>query len=203
MKPTLAVDLDGTLVSCAPRHSALMRHVCRGDGLAADFIPHYWAAKREGASNLVALRELGHPAPSARAAAWGRDIEHWPWLGFDRLLPGVAEALAARRHRVVVLTARREPVFARQQLDRLGLARWVDDVIVVPPTAAAEAKARHLQALKPVAFIGDAETDAAAAQAAGIPFMALDCGMRSAAFWQRQGRTSFSDLTAALAALPS
>ena len=203
MTSTLAVDLDGTLVSCAPRHSALMRHVCRGDGLADDFIPRYWAAKREGASNLVALRELGHPAPAARAAAWARDIEHWPWLGFDRLLSGVAEALAARRHRVVVLTARREPVFARQQLDRLGLARWVDDVIVVPPTAAAEAKARHLQALQPVAFIGDAETDAAAARAADVPFIALDCGMRSTAFWQRQGLSSLPDLTAALAALPS
>jgi phosphoglycolate phosphatase-like HAD superfamily hydrolase len=203
MKPTLAVDLDGTLVSCAPRHAALMRHVCRGDGLAEDFIPRYWAAKREGASNLVALRELGHAAPAARAAAWGRDIEHWPWLGFDRLLPGVAEALSARRHRVVVLTARREPVFARQQLDRLGLARWVDDVIVVPPNAAAEAKARHLQDLKPVAFIGDAETDAAAAQAASVAFIALECGMRSPAFWQRQGRASLPDLTAALAALPS
>lgn len=203
MKPALAVDLDGTLVSCAPRHAALMRHVCRGDDLAEDFIDRYWAAKREGASNLVVLRELGHPAPAARAAAWARDIEHWPWLGFDRLLPGVADCLVARRHRIVVLTARREPVFARQQLDRLGLIRWVDDLIVVPPTAAADAKAGHLKALKPAAFIGDAETDAAAAQAAGTPFIALACGMRSAAFWQRQGVTALPDLTAALAALPS
>jgi len=203
MKPVLAVDLDGTLVSCAPRHAALMRHVCRGDGLADDFIDRYWAAKREGASNLVALRGLGHPAPAARAAAWARDIEHWPWLGFDRLLPGVAEALAARRHRIIVLTARREPVFAHQQLDRLGLARWLDDVIVVPPTAAADAKARHLQALKPVAFVGDAETDATAARAAGLPFIAVECGMRSAAFWQRHGVAALPDLNAALAALPS
>lgn len=203
MRGLLALDLDGTLVSCAPRHCALMRQLCRGDALPADFIPRYWAAKREGASNLRALRTLGHPAAQARADAWAREIEHWPWLGWDRLLPGVATALAARRHRVVVLTARREPYFLRQQLDRLGLSTLIDDLIVVPPAEASQSKARQLQALKPLAFVGDTESDADAAQAVGTPFLALSCGMRSASFWQLHGQPPYPDLTAALAALPT
>lgn len=203
MKPTLALDLDGTLISCAPRHQALMRQLCRADHLASDFIERYWQAKREGASNLQALRDLGHPAPAARAAAWARDIEHWPWLGFDRLLPGVAEALERRRHSVVVLTARREHYFLRQQLSRLGLERRIDALIVVPPEHAVIAKAEALRQLQPLAFIGDTESDAEAASAAGCRFLALSCGMRSAAFWRARGSQPYPDLSSALGALPS
>lgn len=201
MSATLALDLDGTLLSCEPRHCALMRAVCVGDALPASSWPHFWAAKREGANNVAALRQLGHTAPEARAAAWAREIEHWPWLGFDRLLPGVAEWLATAGHRVVVLTARRERFFLLQQLDRLGLSRQIDELIVVPPTEAAERKAEALRKLKPLTFIGDTESDAAAADAAGQRFLALSCGMRSPEYWARLGRPSFNDLPAALAAL--
>jgi phosphoglycolate phosphatase-like HAD superfamily hydrolase len=203
MKPTLALDLDGTLISCAPRHCALMRQLCRADGLAPDFIARFWAAKREGASNQAALHALAHPAAQARAQAWARDIEHWPWLGFDRLLPGVAAVLSGRRHRVAVLTARRERFFLQQQLDRLGLSALIDELIVVPPTDAARAKARHLQALRPLAFVGDTESDADAALAVGTPFLALSCGMRSAPFWRLHGQPFFPDLGSALTALPT
>ena len=202
---TLALDLDGTLVSCEPRHCALMRLLCRDDGLAADFIPRYWAAKREGASNLTALRALGHPAPEARATAWNRDIEHWPWLGYDRVMPGVADALAALARdevRVVVLTARSQPFFLRQQLDRLGLTPHLDALIVVSPRHAVPAKADALRELAALAFIGDTESDADAATRAGTPFLALHCGMRSSAFWRARGLSSHPDLGAALAALP-
>ncbi len=202
MKPTLALDLDGTLVSCAARHCALMRQLCRGDGLPDDFIARVWAAKREGASNLRALVALGHPQAPARAAAWAREIERWPWLGFDRLLPGVVEALSTRRHRVLVLTARRERYFLQQQLDRLGLTPLIDRLIVVPPAEAAFAKAQALLEHRPVAFVGDAESDAEAAAAAAIPFLALSCGMRSAAFWQGRNQPAFADLSGALQALP-
>lgn len=201
MTRTLALDLDGTLISCAPRHQALMRQLCRGDGLADDFIGRYWAAKREGASNLQALRTLGHPAPQARAAAWAREIEHWPWLGFDRLLPQVAETLAARPHRVTVLTARRERFFLQQQLDRLGLTPLIDDLIVVGPEQASQAKAEWLARLQPLAFVGDAESDADAAHAAGTPFLALSCGMRSTEFWRQRHTLAHPDLPRALGTL--
>ncbi|MFG6466612.1 HAD family hydrolase [Roseateles sp. BYS87W] len=203
MKPVIALDLDGTLVSCAPRHQRLMRHVCGGDALDEDFIPRYWAAKREGASNVSALRALGHPSPHARAEAWARDIETWPWLGYDRLLPTVAESLTARRVRAVVLTARRCRAMVHQQVQRLGLLHLVDDLIVVSPHDAARCKATELGRLRAQGFIGDAETDADAAAAAGVPFAALAGGMRSAAFWQRRGQPSYPDFAAALAALPS
>ncbi|MFG6489467.1 HAD family hydrolase [Roseateles sp. BYS78W] len=202
---TLALDLDGTLISCEERHCALMKQLCREDGMDEDFISRYWAAKREGASNMVALHALGHPAPDARAAAWNRSIEHWPWLGYDRLLPGVMDALAALARdetNIVVLTARSQPFFLRQQLDRLGLMPHLDALLVVPPNDAATAKARALRELKALAFIGDTESDADAAERAGMPFLALNGGMRSSAFWRARGRVSYPDLGAALAALP-
>ena len=203
---TLALDLDGTLITCEARHCALMQQLCRDDGISTDFIPRYWAAKRGGASNFAALRTLGHPAPEARAAAWLRNIEHWPWLGYDRLLPGVPDALAALEReevRVAVLTARSQPFFLRQQLDRLGLTPHLDALIVVPPQDAAPAKARALRELKALAFIGDTESDADAAALAGKPFLALDRGMRSSAFWRARGHIPYPDLGAALQALPS
>jgi phosphoglycolate phosphatase-like HAD superfamily hydrolase len=185
----IALDLDGTLLSCAPRQCALMRQLCKHDVDEIDpFIERYWAAKREGASNLKALRELGHPEPEARALAWTRDIEHWPWLGFDRLLPGVAQGLAMLDRdqiHVVLLTARREPSFLHQQLDRLNLRRGIDALVVVPPGEASAAKGRALQRLRPAAFIGDTESDAEAALAAGVPFRPLSSGMRSPTYWQQ------------------
>lgn len=202
MARALALDLDGTLISCAPRHCALMAQVCRGDALPKGFFARFWADKREGGSNLSSLKAQGHPAASARAQAWLREIEHWPWLGFDRLLPGVASALSARLFPILVLTARREPFFVRQQLDRLGLTGLIDDLIVVHPGNAAEAKADQLARIRPLAFIGDTESDADAAYAVGAPFIALNCGMRSSGFWQRRGQLSYPDIHAAFAALP-
>jgi len=198
---TLALDLDGTLLDCEARHCALMRQVCRMDALQGDFIAHYWAAKREGASNLQALQALGHPAAADRAAAWARDIEHWPWLGFDRLLPGVVEALALCTQRIVVLTARRAPALLRQQLDRLALSAAIDELVVVPPSDAVAAKADALRRLQPRAFVGDTESDAAAATRAGTAFLAVDSGMRSPRFWQARATLSHPHLSAALATL--
>lgn len=199
MTPTLALDLDGTLISCAPRHQALMLHACRQDELPPDFIAAYWNAKREGASNLVALRRLGHPEPEARAAAWNRDIEHWPWLGFDRLLPGVESVLRGGRFRIAVLTARREKFFLHQQLDRLALTDRIDELVVVSPATAAAAKGDALRKLRPLAFVGDTESDAEAARLADIPFLALNCGMRSATFWLTRHQPSHADLSTAVA----
>lgn len=184
MSPVLALDLDGTLISCQPRHTTLMGHVCRGDDLPPDTLNRLWAAKREGASNLTALRALGHPAPEPRCQAWLREIEHWPWLGFDRVFPAAASLLASRRFRCVVITARRETLFVRQQLDRLGITAQIDDLIVVPPHAAQGAKAEALRRIQPIGFIGDTESDADAAALAGTPFAAVACGMRSPRFWQ-------------------
>lgn len=203
MSQVVAIDLDGTLISCGPRHCALMHQVCSGDTTRPDFLARYWADKREGASNVGALRAQGHPAAMSRAQAWAREIEHWPWLGFDSLLPGVARALTACHRPVTVLTARREALFLHQQLDRLGLMRLIDELVVVSPAEATRAKADALARLRPVTFIGDTESDANAACAAGSPFIALHCGMRSAAYWRSRGLQSLPDLTAALAALPA
>jgi phosphoglycolate phosphatase-like HAD superfamily hydrolase len=74
-------------------------------------------------------------------------------------------------------------------------------IVRLPPTEAAARKAEALRRLQPQAFIGDTESDAEAADAAGQRFLALACGMRSPAFWARLGRPSFNDLPAALAAL--
>ncbi len=97
MKLTFAVDLDGTLISCAPRHMALMQQVCRGDALPGDFIERYWAA-RKARRRLQHLRIAGPrpPGTQARSRAWAQQIERWPWLGYDRPLPGVMSTLAER-----------------------------------------------------------------------------------------------------------
>jgi phosphoglycolate phosphatase-like HAD superfamily hydrolase len=167
---SVGLDLDGTLLDARRRQVEVARSLVPDlDG------EDFWARKREGATT----RELlGDEA----AAAWVAAVEEPQWLALDVLLPGVADALRDVEAGFV-LTARRDARAVREQVARhIGLP-----VEVVDPFDAAAQKAAVLQQRAASVYIGDTESDAKAAQLAGVPFVAVSTGQRSERFLRAAG----------------
>lgn len=184
----IVLDLDGTLVDCKERQSLLAASLCRAAGLKLD-IEAFWSAKRAGESTTKAMCSQGVDATTAAKLSklWVTQVETDVWLRMDRLLPGVMRSLRDAREQgfqLHLLTARANERALRRQLCWLSLAPLFDYVEVVNPLEASQQKAKYLAAASPLAFIGDSESDAAAANAAEVRFIAVTGGQRSAAYLQ-------------------
>lgn len=204
---TLALDLDGTLITCEPRQMAVLRGALAACGVGVD-ISAVWACKREGATTLQALLQVGLAEGAARRVAtlWERMVEDPQWLALDSLLAGVEATLADMRragYRLWLLTARRQREWLLPQLVRLGLVPLFDRVCVVSPAQATSAKADLLREAAVEAFFGDTESDGRAAAAAGVAFRGVATGMRSVGYLQRNGMTPvYPDLRTAWTTRP-
>ena len=198
----LALDLDGTLITCEPRQSAVLQAAKVSVGAQFD-VDRVWPLKRIGASTEHALVQIGVDLAVAKQVAdhWQRMIEQPGWLALDSVQPGVfgvLDKMRAQASRLVLITARSRSEFVRPELSQLGLAKFFDEIIVVSPRTTADAKATCLRQKSMHAFFGDTESDWMAARTAGVPFYALTTGQRSASFLLRAGITeSFDDLAGA------
>lgn len=186
----VAIDLDGTLITCAPRQIFLFAALARGHGYAPD-LEKFWRLKRNGNSTHSSSMLAGLPeAVGIRVAAqWISLIETPFWLALDRCHPDSIETLIklrAANYKLIVITARQHKHWLNAQLSRLRLDCLVDAVFVVDPRDAAGAKARLLREHSTICFIGDTETDAAAAGLARTRFVALDRGQRDAEFLRQR-----------------
>lgn len=181
----VAVDLDGTLITCEPRHSAVLQAALEARCLRAD-LTRVWEIKRAGSSTEAALFAAGLSHVDARVVAgeWKRMIEEPVWLALDRVLPGVPETLEEMRRtsRLMLLTARGRREWLPQQLCRLNLGRFFDSISVVSPKHPVEEKARVLKEESVDAFFGDTESDLRAAALAGVTFCPVSSGQRDRNF---------------------
>lgn len=204
MNLVVALDLDGTLVDARERQVGLTVAILEDLGLAAIDEDALWERKRDGARTAEALVWLGVPADGAAEVQrlWIERVERREWLERDGVLDGAVDALASMRAdgaEPFILTARRDAQAVAWQVERLGLGL---DLEVVDPADAAAAKAAVLGRRGAAGFIGDAESDAAAAHAAGIPFVGVSSGQRSADFLRAAGvELVADDVSAAWAAL--
>lgn len=183
MRPLVAVDLDGTIVTCRERQMAALRDVTSTMRLVVESPDRVWERKRKGATTAEALIAEGMNGAIAAEAAerWRAQVEHDDLLKIDRVLPGAApalEMLVCQGWRVAIVTARQRPAAAKRQLTRLGIAELVQETHVVAPSDVVNAKARVLETRKAVGFVGDTEADAAAAALAGVDFVGVGTGQR-------------------------
>ena len=194
----IALDLDGTLVDCKERQSLLAASLCRAAGFELN-IEAFWAAKRAGATTASAICGQGIDVPLATKLSklWVKHIESEAWLRMDRLLPGVMSTLHDARElgfRLHLVTARTNERALSRQLRWLSIAPFFDHVEVVCPQEASQQKAKYLAAVAPIVFIGDSESDAAAANGAQIKFVAVTNGQRSAAYLQAHAKLGSHDI---------
>lgn len=190
-KKNIALDFDGTLVTCMNRQMLLLRSLFCHQFSDLD-MRVVWDLKREGYSTQSALIQLGMAAQSARQVSekWKVRIEEPFWLSLDRCFDDVSVVLSALNmsgYRLSLLTARKHPHWLRIQLRNLGLLKWLENVAVVDPGQATKEKETWLRAIKPALFIGDTESDADAAAGSKTAFVALDRGQRSRRFLAEQG----------------
>ncbi|MAL41483.1 HAD hydrolase-like protein [Thalassospira sp.] len=186
-----AFDLDGTLITARQRQMTLLQAIARSFDVKLD-CRVIWHKKREGFSTQKALEDVGLSQAKATeiSHAWLKDIEAPFWLSLDTLFPntlGVLESFRGSGGKLILLTARQNRLLLLQQLLRLGIHRYFDDIECVSPFAAVDEKAGVLSSQDVDCFVGDSETDFSAAQKAGIPFYAVSTGQRSSTFLAAQG----------------
>lgn len=187
----LALDLDGTLITCEARHTTVLNALLKAYGLAVD-MNLFWRSKRRGASTRRALEFCGLTSRMAAeiGALWQAHIEEPTWLTLDRVFANVRTILGiwqAKRIGLQLVTARSRPEWLMVQIRHLDMGRFFDTIWCVPPATASESKAEILRVAKVQLFIGDTESDARAAETAGVPFAAVATGLRDADFLRKSG----------------
>lgn len=179
---TVVFDLDGTLVDSRARHEIVMEKVLKRHGIAWNVrdLVTYKSTGRNNEDYLISKGvEPGLAAEIQRE--WIGEIESPAALAHDRLYPDTESLLASYDGwRRLLLTARADADALDEELARLALRDWFDEVVVVPPgKVASSAKAAVLREKKAAVFYGDTRSDREAARTADVPFKFRENGFHS------------------------
>lgn len=185
----MVLDLDGPLLEGMHR-----QYKCYGDILTEHgFKPipknQYWEMKRNRVDRrqLLALSNVCDFYDEF-LASWLRRIETKEYLALDRLQNGVIGILSGWKSsgiRLLLATMRNNATNLNWQLGELGIARFLDEVVVVGSGQAGTNKSANIKPLlngsrlEEVIWIGDTEVDIYAARELGVRVCALTCGLRT------------------------
>jgi len=188
---TIAFDLDGTLVESAPDLIGAVNAILIGEG----FKPLAYDEGRpfisRGARWLLqwGLEIAGEQEPAARTAAlFGRFISYYSAHIADESLPfpGAIDALKTLKAAgaKLVICTNKPTDLSRSLLTKLDMVGLFAGVVGIDAVTAAKPNAAHLiEAVEAVGgdlartvMVGDADTDAGAARAAGAPLILVDFG---------------------------
>ncbi len=185
------VDCDGPLIDVSARYARIHSE------LAAEFsgrplpLPEYWRLKRARVSEVEIFTRTGLTIDDAEAASAERlrRIETERYLHHDRAWDFAETVLRQLRdaglvQRAVLVTQRVSRQRTLDLLQRVGLARLLDGVVVGRGDNTLTAKVGTLRAAsvnvsQPAVFVGDTEVDIASGQALGARTVAVLSGIRS------------------------
>ncbi|HMN87153.1 MAG TPA: phosphoglycolate phosphatase [Bauldia sp.] len=191
MRPTLVLDLDGTLVDTASDLVATLNAVLAGESVPPIAYDEAVAMVGHGARSMLAaaLKSAGEPADEARldrlfAAYLAHYADHL--ADTSRAFPGVAEALdrfTAEGWTLAVCTNKLEGL-SKSLLSALGLADRFAVIAGQDTFAARKPDPLHLLETVRAAggsreravMVGDSIVDIETARAAGIPVVGVDFG---------------------------
>ncbi|MFC1516559.1 HAD family hydrolase [Thermodesulfobacteriota bacterium] len=198
VKPTIVLDLDGTLIDNSVRHFEVYKFLSSNLGITNILKQkEYWDLRRGGLSNIQVMLYRGM-APSLRNlvfARWMEMIENDEMLRRDNHFPGVKEWLwnAEKLFNLYLITLRKNITLVNDQIDRMGIMSFFRKVICVShdrDPATSKAKAFDMQARKKIeVWIGDSEVDLQAAQIIGTKFIAVSSGVRDEKWLRSAGAT--------------
>jgi phosphoglycolate phosphatase len=188
---TIVFDLDGTLVESAPDLIAAVNATLATEGFGPIAYEQGRPLISRGARALLqfGLEAADEPQSAATAAAlFGYFIEYYSRHIADetRPFPGVVNALEVLKAAgaTLVVCTNKPTELSRSLLDKLDLTRFFGGVMGIDAVTAAKPDPAHLiEAVKGVGgdlartvMVGDADTDAGAARAAGTPLILVDFG---------------------------
>lgn len=203
------LDLDGTLIDSGERHWRLMQEILSGSVSGMHYEPaEFMRYKADGHSGLQYLTDclrLGEEAAGQIMALWLQQIEEERWLKMDALYPdtlGFLTRLKQKQSRIIYLTARRNKEGLLQELKRLEIAGYADDIQVVSPADAGKAKKQVVETLLAktgedegtVCIVGDTENEYHLAKELSLPCFLLNRGARSERYWMERGVRSIASL---------
>jgi len=211
----VAFDLDGTLADTSPDIAASLNHMLGVMGRAALSLDVIRGMVGHGARSLVAKALAATGGDEARADEGVRlYLDHYAAniCNGTRAFEGVEAALdelGGRGVKLAICTNKPEHM-ARLLVEALGWSERFAAIVGADtmaarkpdPTPLLEAVARAGGGS--AAFVGDSETDAATARAAGVPFVAVGFGFHDGAVEALGADAvidSYADLVAALQSL--
>lgn len=211
------LDLDGTLIDSSERHSRLMQEILseaapktvseRVSGRRFDPV-EFMRYKADGNSGLRYLTDrlgLTEDAAGQIMSLWQQQIEEERWLALDVPYPdtlGFLDRLKQAHRKIYYLTARQNKEGLLWELERLGIAGYADEILVVSPAGAREEKKQVVEALllstgkdeEAVCIVGDTENEYYLAKELSLPCFLLNRGFRSERYWEDRGVKSISSL---------
>jgi phosphoglycolate phosphatase len=187
--PLAIFDLDGTLIDSAGDIQHALNLLLAEFGCAPVPLHEVRNMIGDGASQLI-RRGLAARQPTAPdlGAALRRFVEHYAAdpVARTEIYPGVLETLQRLQDRGIALAVcTNKPIgLSETILERLALARYFSTVLGGDSRPYRKPDPRILQDLlqeyavspQQAVLVGDSEIDAAAAQAAGVPFILVTYG---------------------------
>lgn len=186
---TIVLDLDGPLLDGTLRHWQCYSDILTAGGYEPIDLPRYWDMKRNRIDRrrLLALSDATDFCDEF-LDIWLQKIEDREYLSLDRLQPGATDVLSDWKNsdkKLVLATMRNNRANLQWQLDELGIARFLDAVVVVGSSQSGADKAANVGPLlagtrsDESIWVGDTEVDIDAARTLGIRICALSCGLRT------------------------
>ncbi len=211
------LDLDGTLIDSGERHYRLMQEILSGTApeVISGSVPgrrydpvefmRYKADGHSGLQYLTDCLELGEEAARQIMALWQQQIEEERWLKMDALYPdtlGFLTRLKQKQSKIIYLTARRNKGGLLQELKRLEIDGYADDIQVVSPGDAGKAKKQVVETFLAktgedegtVCIVGDTENEYHLAKELSLSCFLLNRGARSEQYWKERGVKSIASL---------
>jgi phosphoglycolate phosphatase len=192
MPPSVIIfDLDGTLIDSAADLATAINSMLAGYGCEPLSVPEVRRMIGDGVARLVeralAARHCEQADPAEAARIFMSHYESHA-TSLTTAFPGAAEALRTLRARGIALAVctNKPARISAAILAKLGLARYFARVIGGDSLPFHKPDPRVLLALleafvaapQSALLVGDSEVDAAAAQAASVPFVLMKHGYR-------------------------
>jgi len=186
---TVVLDLDGPLLDGMYLHYQCYSDILTTRGFDPIPMHQYWEIKRNRLDRWQ-LQLLSNSAGIYHEflAAWMGRIETKEYIALDRLQNHVVDILRDwKKSKIYLLltTMQNNAANLHWQLGELGIAQFLDEVVVVGRSQAGASKLAKFRPLlndirlNEVVWVGDTEVDIYAAREMVVEVCALPCGLRA------------------------
>ena len=181
------VDLDGTLLDIESRYLNLFEYICKIFQINKISSSKFWQQKRVGETNIQILSRLQYDEnfSSDFQNKWVSLIEENFWLGFDSLQIDTVDflnCLIEKELKIFLLTGRNNRQSLIQQLKKLGIHHYFENIFNVETSEMVAQKKFHIEEYRPEFFIGDSEFDYFACKNSTTKFFCVSNGFRNKIF---------------------